>query len=330
MKVKKIEIKKYFVDSPDIDCDFEPYGRDLVKDYLKNKYGHDYSCSVGTYTRMKLKTCIKDFAKVKGLPFDYTNKVTKDIDDQIDYTWGDLIEYGSKSKTLFKFIQENPEIVHMAKYSLLACKAESVHPSAVILVPKSSKETGKNMNIYEWMPIKQIDGLLVSEWEGKYTEAGLFLKEDILGLNQLSKFHNMLQLIERDCGKKIDPNKIPFDDKEVFRYFRKGWCEDIFQFGTNSLMNYCKQVKPTEFSDLVAMTALFRPGPIASGAHTDFADIKNGRKKPKFDYGVENITGETYSLLVYQEQMMSIIHQLGGLSLIDAENARKYIKKEKA
>lgn len=329
MKVKKIEIKKYFVDSPDIDCDFEPYGRDLVKDYLKNKYGHDYSCSVGTYTRMKLRTCIKDFAKVKGIPFDYANKVTKDIDDQIDYTWGDLIEYGSKSKTLFKFIQENPEIVHMTKYSLLACKAESVHPSAVILVPKSSKETGKEMNIYEWMPIKQIDGLLVSEWEGKYTEAGLFLKEDILGLNQLSKFHNMLQLIEKDCGKKIDPNKIPFDDKEVFRYFRKGWCEDIFQFGTNSLMNYCKQVKPTEFSDLVAMTALFRPGPIASGAHIDFADIKNGRKKPKFDYGVENITGETYSLLVYQEQMMSIIHQLGGLSLIDAENARKYIKKKK-
>ena len=158
MKVKKIEIKKYFVDSPDIDCDFEPYGRDLVKDYLKNKYGHDYSCSVGTYTRMKLRTCIKDFAKVKGIPFDYANKVTKDIDDQIDYTWGDLIEYGSKSKTLFKFIQENPEIVHMAKYSLLACKAESVHPSAVILVPKSSKETGKEMNIYEWMPIKQIDG----------------------------------------------------------------------------------------------------------------------------------------------------------------------------
>jgi DNA polymerase-3 subunit alpha len=77
------------------------------------------------------------------------------------------------------------------------------------------------------------------------------------------------------------------------------------------------------------MTALFRPGPIASNAHLDFANIKNGKKKPKFDYGIENITGETYSLLVYQEQMMSIIHQLGGLSLIEAENARKYIKKKK-
>ncbi len=328
MKVKNIDVVSYFVDMPDVDEDFSPKGRDLVKEYIKNKYGHDYSCSVGTYTRMKLKTCLKDFAKVRNLPFDYINKITKDIDDQIDYTWGDLIEYATKSKALFKFIQDYPEIVHATKYSMMSCKAESVHPSAVIIVPKVSQETGKRMNIYEWMPIKKIDGLLVSEWEGKYTEAGLFLKEDILGLNQLDKFQGMLQLVKKHYGKDIDLNAIPFDDEEVFRFFRKGWCEDIFQFGTMSLMNYCKQVKPTEFSDLVAMTALFRPGPIASHAHLDFADIKNGKKKPKFDYGIENITGETYSLLVYQEQMMSIIHQLGGLSLIEAENARKYIKKK--
>ena len=329
MKVKKISVNTFYTDLPDVDVDFSPAGRDLVKDYIKNKYGHDYSCSVGTYTRMKLKTCIKDFAKVRNLPFDYVNKITKDIDDQIDYDWGDLISYATKSKTLFKFIQDYPEIVHATKYSMMSCKAESVHPSAVIIVPKVSHETGKKMNIYEWMPIKKIDGLLVSEWEGKYTEAGLFLKEDILGLNQLDKFHGIIQLIKKHYGKDIDVNKIPFDDEEVFRFFRKGWCEDIFQFGTMSLMNYCKQVKPTEFSDLVAMTALFRPGPISSHAHLDFADIKNGKKKPRFDYGIENITGETYSLLVYQEQMMSIIHQLGGLSLIEAENARKYIKKKK-
>lgn len=329
MKVKKISINTFYTDLPDVDVDFSPAGRDLVKDYIKNKYGHDYSCSVGTYTRMQLKTCIKDFAKVRNLPFDYVNKITKDIDDQIEYDWGDLISYATKSKTLFKFIQDYPEIVHATKYSMKSCKTESVHPSAVIIVPKISHETGKKMNIYEWMPIKKIDGLLVSEWEGKYTEAGLFLKEDILGLNQLDKFHGIIQLIKKHYGKDIDVNKIPFDDEEVFRFFRKGWCEDVFQFGTMSLMNYCKQVKPTEFSDLVAMTALFRPGPIASHAHLDFADIKNGKKKPKFDYGIENITGETYSLLVYQEQMMSIIHQLGGLSLIEAENARKYIKKKK-
>jgi DNA polymerase-3 subunit alpha len=207
-------------------------------------------------------------------------------------------------------------------------KAESVHPSAVLILPDQDDD-GKPINVYGWMPVKKIDGILVSEWEGKYTESELYLKEDILGLNQLTKFHHILNLVKRDKGKVIEPGKIPLDDDEVFEYFRNGWCQDVFQFGTQSLMNYCKQVKPTEFSDLIAMSALFRPGPIASNAHSDFADIKNGRKKPKYDYGIKNITEETYSLLVYQEQMMSIIHQLGGLSLIDAENARKYIKKKK-
>jgi DNA polymerase-3 subunit alpha len=104
MKVINVKVKKFFLDTPDVDTDFQPYGRDLVKEYIKDKYGRDYSCSVGTYTRMKLKTCIKDFAKVKGLPFDYSNRITKDIDDQIEYSWQDLLEYASKSKALFKYI----------------------------------------------------------------------------------------------------------------------------------------------------------------------------------------------------------------------------------
>lgn len=328
MKVSKVKTRKFYLDVPDVDVDFETEGRDRVKEYIRNKYGVNSTCSVGSYSRMKIKTCIKDFAKIKGLPFDYTNKITKDIDDLVECEFSDLFEFACKSKALYKFIQDYPEIVHAIRYSLMSCKAASVHPSAVIITPKKD-ENNQDISVYGWMPVKKIDGLIVSEWEGKYTEQALFLKEDILGLNQLDKFHNILDLIQKNKGIKINTDEIPFDDEEVFRFFRKGWCEDVFQFGTMSLMNYCKQVKPTEFSDLVAMTALFRPGPIASNAHSNFADIKNGKKKPKFDYGVENITGETYSLLVYQEQMMSIIHQLGGLSLVEAENARKYIKKKK-
>ena len=327
MKVKEVKVTKFYKDLPDIDTDFETDARDKVKEYLVEKYGYAYCCSVGTYTRMKLKTCLKDFGKVKGLSFDLTNKITKDIDDQIEYTWGDLIEYASKSKLLYKFVQENPEIVHLTKYAMMIPKAESVHPSAYIIVPKQNA-AGEKTDIFNLMPVKMIDGVLVSEWEGKYTESSLFLKEDILGLSQLNKFHGILNLIKKNKGVDIDVNEIPFDDDEVFKFFRRGWCEDVFQFGTTGLMNYCRQVKPTQLSDLIAMTALFRPGPMESNAHKDFADIKNGKKKPKYDYGIKNITEETYSLLVYQEQMMSIIHQLGGLSLIEAENARKYIKKK--
>lgn len=328
MKVVNIKVTKFYQDTPDIDVDFEPQVRDKVKEYIKEKYGVAYSCSVGTFTRVKLKTAIKDFGKIKGLSFDYTNKITKDIDDQIEYTWGDLIEFASRSKTLYKFVQENPEIVHLTKYALMIPKTDSVHPSAYIIVPKHNS-AGDNTDIFNLMPIKEFDGLLVTEWEGKYTEGALFLKEDILGLSQLTKIHNTINLVEKHYGKKIEVTEIPFDDDEVFKFFKRGWCEDVFQFGTTGLMGYCRQVRPSQLSDLIAMTALFRPGPMESNAHQDFADIKNGKKKPKYDYGIQNITEETYSLLVYQEQMMSIIHQLGGLSLVDAENARKYIKKKK-
>ena len=313
---------------PDIDVDFPTEYRDTVKEYIKNKYGYAYTCSIGTYTRMKLKTCIKDFGKVKGLSFDYTNKLTKDIDDQIEYTWGDLIEYASKSKSLFKFVQENPELVHMTKYALLQPKAESVHPSAVVIVPKNAVDDGREIDIWEWMPVKKIDGILVSEWEGKYIDKSGFLKEDILGLSQLDKFSNMLALIQKNYGKAIDVNKIPLDDPEVFRYFKRGWNEDVFQFGTTGLMNYCRQVKPSNMDDLIAMTALFRPGPMDVNAHQDFADIKAGKKKPSYDYGMEDITRETYSLYVYQEQIMKAA-VVGGLSQVDADNMRTAIKKKK-
>lgn len=331
MKIKSIKKVKIFRGDqmPDIDMDFPTAHRDEVKEYLRKKYGEKYVCNVATFTRMKLKTCIKDFGKIKGLSFDLTNKLTKDIDDQIEYTWGDLIEYASKSKLLFKFVQENPELVHMTKYALLQPKAESIHPSAVIIVPKHTVDgTNKDIDLFGWMPVKKIDGVLVSEWEGKYVDASGFLKEDILGLSQLDKLQSMLNLIKVDCKKSIDLNKIPFDDEATFRYFKRGWNEDVFQFGTTGLMNYCRQVKPSSLNDLVAMTALFRPGPMDVGAHQDFADMKAGKRKPKYDFGMEKITQNTQGLYAYQEQVMQAV-VVGGLSLVESDTLRTAIKKKK-
>lgn len=313
---------------PDIDVDFPTEYRDAVKDYIKQKYGYDYTCSIGTYGRMKLKTCLKDFGKVKGIPFDTMNKITKDIDDQIEYTWGDLIEYASRSKALFKFVQDNPDIVHLTKYSLLQCRSASVHPSAVVIVPKHTVDgKDRETDIWEWMPVKMIDGVLVSEWEGKYIDKSGFLKEDILGLNQLDKFKDMETLIQRNTGKKINWNEIPLDDEETFKFFRRGWNEDVFQFGTQGLMNYCRQVKPDTLAQLIAMTALFRPGPMELRAHDDFAEIKNGKRKPKFDFGMEEITRETFGLYVYQEQIMKAV-VVAGLTEVESDILRTTIKKK--
>lgn len=311
---------------PDIDCDFPVAFRDTVKEYMSRRYGANHVCSVGTYTRMKLKTCLKDFGKVMGVPFAVMNKLTKDIDDQIEYTWGDLFNYAATSRELFRFVQDHPELVHMTKYALTQCKTGSVHPSAVIIVPKED-ENGNPMDLYSWMPIKRMGDALVSEWEGKYIDKSGFLKEDILGLNQLDKFSSIIKLIAKNRKQHIDVNTIPFGDEEVFRYFQRGWCEDVFQFGAMGLMNYCREAKPHTLDDLIAMTALFRPGPMDVKAHETFVEIKNGRKKPKFDPGMEEITRDTYSLYTYQEQIMKAV-VVGGLSPVESDILRTAIKKK--
>ena len=312
---------------PDIDVDFPTEFRDSVKNYIKEKYGHSYTCVIGTYTRMKLKTCIKDFGKIKGLSFDDTNALTKDIDDWQQESWGDLIEYATKSKRLFKFIQTYPELVHTIKFAVFQCRAASVHPSAVVIVPKQNLE-GKDIDLFEWLPVKKIDGLLVSEWEGKYMDKSGFLKEDILGLTQLDKFQKIIKLIKANYGVDIDTNEIPFDDENVFKMFKRGWNEDVFQFGTTGLMSYCRSVKPDNLEHLIAMTAVFRPGPMESNAHQDYSDIKNGKKKPHYDFGLQEVTESTSGLYIYQEQIMKAVHVLGGLSLVEADVLRTVMKKK--
>ena len=325
LKIEKVEIARQ--DSmPDVDCDFPVAFRDTVKEYMARRYGVNHVCSVGTYTRMKLKTCLKDFGKVMGVPFAVMNKLTKDIDDQIEYTWGDLFNYAATSRELFRFVQDHPELVHMTKYALTQCKTSSIHPSAVIIVPQED-EDGNPIDLFGWMPMKKMGDVLVSEWEGKYVDKSGFLKEDILGLNQLDKFSSIIKLIAKNRREQIDVNTIPFGDEEVFRYFQRGWCEDVFQFGAMGLMNYCREAKPQSLDDLIAMTALFRPGPMDVKAHETFVDIKNGRKKPKFDPGMEEITRDTYSLYTYQEQIMKAM-VVGGLTPVESDECRTYIKKK--
>lgn len=325
LKIEKVKIARQ--DSmPDVDADFPVAFRDTVKEYMSKRYGVNHVCSVGTYTRMKLKTCLKDFGKVMGVPFAVMNKLTKDIDDQIEYTWGDLFNYAATSRELFRFVQDHPELVHMTKYALTQCKTSSIHPSAVIVVPQED-EDGNPIDLFGWMPMKKMGDVLVSEWEGKYIDKSGFLKEDILGLNQLDKFSSIIKLIAKNRREQIDVNTIPFNDEEVYRYFQRGWCEDVFQFGAMGLMNYCREAKPHSLDDLIAMTALFRPGPMDVKAHETFVDIKNGRKKPKFDPGMEDITRDTYSLCIYQEQIMKAM-VVGGLTPIESDECRTYIKKK--
>lgn len=310
---------------PDIDIDFPSNRREDVKEYIKERFGKLHTCSIGTFTRLKLKGAVKAFAREKGLSFSYVNHLTKDIDDELDYSFRDLIRYSLNSKDLYEFVQKYPDIIHCIKYCLGQACVPSIHASAVIIVPEKNF-AGEDVNIFNWLPMRKIGDKLISEWEGKYTDKAGFLKEDILGLKQLDKFKRILELIKRNLNKDIVIEDIPLDDENVYALFKKGYNEDVFQFTSSGLKSYSKDVRPDTLDELTAMTALYRPGPMDSNAHKDFALIKHGKKKPQFDRGFENIAEKTFGLLIYQEQIMQAL-VVGGLSLVDSDRARNAIKK---
>jgi DNA polymerase-3 subunit alpha len=311
---------------PDIDVDFEGARRQDVKRYIEEKYGFDYVCSIGTYTRLKPKSAIKDFSRVKGLTFQEVNDATRDLDDSYDPDWKEIFSFAVVKSSLKSFVQNNVDICEVIKAPMGQPRSGSIHPSAVLIVPKYDSN-GKPMKIHDWMPVKLMDGQLVSEWEGKYIDAAGFLKEDILGIQQLDKFKYILSEIRKNKQKKVSLNKIPIDKPEVMKYFKRGWNEDVFQFGTSGLKNYSKKVRPDGIEDLISMNALFRPGPMDSKAHEKFVEIKHGKLEPVYDYKLEVVTENTFGLYIYQEQIMQAVNVLGKLTLAEADELRTAIKK---
>jgi len=310
---------------PDIDVDFEGSKRQEVKRYIEQKYGVSSVCSVGTYSRMKVKSALKDFGRVMGLQFQDINFATKEIPDSQKANWQEIFDNAMIKPKLKSFVQKNAEVCEVIKGVLGQPRAGSIHPSAVLIVPKEDKD-GNPMTVFDWLPVKKIDGNLVAEWEGKYVDRAGFLKEDILGIAQLDKFKEVLRLIKVNQGKKINLNKIPVNRRSVFKFFQKGWNEDVFQFGTSGLKSYSKKVRPDNIEDLISMNALFRPGPMDSDAHNDFAKIKHKEKKAKFDPYMDVITKNTHGLYVFQEQVMQAM-VVGGLTLAEADQVRTYMKK---
>lgn len=311
---------------PDVDGDFLTTDRDEVKNYLKNKYGRNYSCSVGTYGRLKLRQTFKDLAKLEGVSFNEANELTKTIDDQVEYEFFDLFHYALSNPKLYEFTQKHPEMMRKLRVLLNNPKSVSIHPSAVLVLPKEDY-LGRPRELNNWVPVREIDGMNVCEWEGKYADAFGLLKNDILGLNTLDKQTYCLNLIKKQCGVEVDLDKIPLDDERVYELFSNGFNEDIFQFGGKGVKSFCKDFKPECVEDLNAITAAYRPGPISSGVPKLLADIKNGKQKVVYDFGMRKITEPTSGLWVYQEQIMQAF-VVAGFSLVEADGVRTQMKKK--
>jgi len=318
-----LDVERVTGSLPDIDNDIQSTRREEVKRYMEERYGVDYVASIGTYGTFKIRAAIKDILREIGGDAKEANYVSAIIEGEDSFN--DLFKKALEptvNKRLKKFVQKHALQIDQIPLLFGQQKNASIHAAGVIIVPKGGGR------IQRQLPMKKIDGIMVSEWEGTLIDEAGFLKVDILGIRQLDKFADIITLIDQHRGVKIKFEEMRLDEPEVYRFFQKGFNEDIFQFGGAGLKSYCKELLPETIDDLIATVALYRPGPIEIGAHIKYARIKNGLDELDYDYGLEEITKSTYSTIVYQEQIMKIIQHLGGLSLVEANGVRKAMGKK--
>ena len=309
------------VSLPDVDTDVPGEKRSLVKRYMEERFGETQVCSVGTYTTLQIKQAINDVGKIYGASVPTLRRISKMIEDV--KTEEDFLRLAHRKEEIAQFVNKYPEMMNVVFLLLGQQKAASIHACAMMIFPKEK-------TMYEWCPVRKVDNLVVSEWEGGEMDEAGFLKEDILGIEQLDKFTDILTLIEKNMGKKINLyTDIEYDDPEVYRYFANGWLSDIFQFSAKGLSSYTQKMKPKNMDDVIAALSLFRPGPMENGFHMDYIALKNGEKEPEYPIGAEEILKDTYSTWTYQEQIIKAVQTLAGFTEEEADGTRAAIAKKK-
>ncbi len=311
---------------PDIDSDFEGYRRDDVKRYVESKYGSDYVCSIGSYSKLRVKAAMNEMWKDKAKA-GTINYMTAMILDR-DGDWDEIFKSANKKKPFKDFIKEEVAFINNVRLVLDQPKNVSMHAAAIVIVPKEDGN-GNPMTIFDWMPVTKRDGVLVSEWEGTYLEKCGFMKNDILGTRQLDKFRLITDTIKKTTGEDVDIYSIPVDDEQAYRMFQEGNTEDTFHFGSAGLKSYTRTVKPLNINDLIDIISLHRPGIMDVGMHKEYVNVRFGRSKPHYDFGLKEITKGTNGILIYQEQIMEAVKQIGGFTMAEADDVRRAMGKKK-
>lgn len=291
-----------------------------MKEYMERRYGKDQVCSVGTYTTLQVKAAIKDLCRLEGIPVSEVNMFTAKIDGVKDFD--DLFRMACQKKDVAYFINKYPGIIQAVGLIQGQPKAKSIHACAMMVYPDDH-------DMFHWNPVRRQGDMMVSEWEGGELDGAGFLKEDILGILQLSKFGDILKLVKEHTGKDVDIYTLPLDDKKVYTYFQKGWTGDVFHFGAKGLTGYCRMMKPDNITELVNCIGLYRPGVMEGNFHNEYILRKNGEREVSFRKGSDEILQDTRYIMIWQEQTMKMFQKLGGFNLVEADDARRALGKKK-
>jgi DNA polymerase-3 subunit alpha len=310
------------ISMPDIDIDFDEDGREDVLRYVVNKYGHDKVAHIITFGTMGAKMAIRDVARVQKLPLPDADRLAKLIPERPGITlaeaYAEVPELAREKESSNKMISQTLKYAEVLEGSV---RQTGVHACGVII--------GRD-NLDNYIPLstaKDTD-LYVTQYEGNHVESVGLLKMDFLGLKTLSIIRDATENIKKTAGKDIDIENLPLDDKKTLELFSNGETTGIFQFESTGMKRYLRELKPNRFEDLIAMNALYRPGPMEY--IPDFIRRKHGLEK--IDYlgpAMEKILNDTYGITVYQEQVMLLSQEMGGFTKGQADSLRKAMGKKK-
>jgi len=310
------------VTMPDIDIDFSDERRhEVMQDYLIEKYGQARVSQVCTFGRLSAKAALKDMGRVLGLGFQRMNDLSKIIPS----TPGIKLKDVEQIKEVMDIIDESDELtraLELAKQVEGSVRQLGVHACAVIITPDP---------MVNYCPIQRSpsdDNVLITQYDYYKLEDMGLLKMDFLGLKNLSVIEKCLLYIQKSTGDEVDMNTISMKDPAVFEMLSKGDTTGVFQFESAGMRRYLKELKPTEFEDMVAMAALYRPGPMEF--IPQYIEGKYAPESVKYPHKVfEKVLGKTYGIAVYQEQILQIAQQYAGFSLGEADILRRAIGKKK-
>ncbi len=310
------------VTMPDVDIDFCYERRDEVIQYVTEKYSKDNVAQIITFGTMMAKAVIRDVARVMAIPYAEADKIAKLVPTELDITIEDALEKEPELKKLYK---ENPQITQLLDTAMIlegTSRHASTHAAGVVISQRPLREH---------VPLfKTGDGDISTMFAMESLEKIGMLKMDFLGLRTLTVIDDTLKIIKRTRKSDIEWPPRKMDDKKTFEFLKDAQAIGVFQLESSGMRDILKKLRPDKFEDLIAILALYRPGPIGSGMVDEFIKRKHGLIPIVYDHPLlEPILKDTYGIIVYQEQIMKIVNVLAGFSLGKADMLRRAISKKK-
>ncbi len=309
------------ISMPDIDIDFCMERRDEVINYVTRKYGKDNVAQIITFGTMAARGVIRDVGRALNVPYAEVDKIAKLVPNVLNITLDEAIKQEERFQEIERNSESGAKLLKTARTLEGLARHASTHAAGIVITPKP---------LTEYVPVyKGSKGEIMTQYPMGILEKIGLLKMDFLGLRTLTVIKNSLDLIEQTHNLKIDISQIPMDDRDTFELLGEAQTPGVFQLESSGMQDLLRRMKPDCFEDLIALVALFRPGPLGSGMVDDFIKGKSGKVKIKYPHPLlKDILKETYGVMVYQEQVMQSASALAGFSLGGADLLRRAMGKK--